>query len=185
MISGNAALDSVTLTAKNAWAGERVPNRVIADSPVPTAQLLLRQAADALAAAPRHEGGARDHGQRHRPDERAREPDRAGGAAARRHAGHGHGGRLREPDRGEYFALAYQVRGAVDVGDQSRPTRRSSPACSTRRARPVFAVADSAPSATIDEGEPGRLAPVRPAGDRAQRRGRERRRTSATCRARS
>ena len=50
VISGNAALDSVTLTAHNAWAGERVPNRVIADSPVPTAQLLLRQAADALAA---------------------------------------------------------------------------------------------------------------------------------------
>ena len=50
VILGNAALDSVTLTAKNAWAGERVPNRVLADQPVNTAAMLLRQAADALAA---------------------------------------------------------------------------------------------------------------------------------------
>ena len=40
VIAGNAALDSVTLTAKNAWAGERVPNRVLADQPVATAAML-------------------------------------------------------------------------------------------------------------------------------------------------
>ncbi len=50
VILGGAALDSVTLTARNAWAGERVPNRVLADQPVNTAAMLLRQAADALAA---------------------------------------------------------------------------------------------------------------------------------------
>lgn len=38
------------VTAKNARAGERVPNRVLADQPVPTAQMLLRRAGDALAA---------------------------------------------------------------------------------------------------------------------------------------
>lgn len=36
----------MTLTAKNFWAGERVPNRALADSPVQVAEFLMRTAAD-------------------------------------------------------------------------------------------------------------------------------------------
>jgi HK97 family phage major capsid protein len=50
VIGGDASLTSVSLTAKNAWCGERIPNRVLADQPVATFQFLTELAASSLAA---------------------------------------------------------------------------------------------------------------------------------------
>jgi HK97 family phage major capsid protein len=49
VINSSAQLDTVTMTALNAWSGERVPNRALADSPVSVAGILVRQAGEALA----------------------------------------------------------------------------------------------------------------------------------------
>jgi HK97 family phage major capsid protein len=46
VIGSSSELDEVTLTAVNFWAGERVPNRALADSPVAVANFLMRTAAD-------------------------------------------------------------------------------------------------------------------------------------------
>jgi HK97 family phage major capsid protein/HK97 family phage prohead protease len=46
VINSSSEIDEVTLTAVNFWAGERVPNRALADSPVQVADFLMRTAAD-------------------------------------------------------------------------------------------------------------------------------------------
>ncbi len=46
VINSSSEIDEVTLTAVNFWAGERVPNRALADSPVQVAEFLMRTAAD-------------------------------------------------------------------------------------------------------------------------------------------
>lgn len=154
VISGNAALDSVTLTAKNAWAGERVPNRVIADSPVPTAQMLLRQAADALAVhldskvvlGTTGSGIDPTSGLANLTGQVAPLQDESPGSST--------AADFVNQISAQYWDLPYQVRGRASW--VLRPTYAqilSGVLDST--GRPVFAVADSAPSATIDEGDPG------------------------------
>jgi HK97 family phage major capsid protein/HK97 family phage prohead protease len=150
VISGSAALDSVTLTAHNAWAGERVPNRVIADSPVPTAALLLRQAADALAAhldtkvviGTTGSGIDPTSGLADLTSSSPVHDDTPGTSTAADFV---------NQISSEYFALDYRVRPrATWVINATYAQLLSNVLDST--SRPVFALAGGVPSATIDEG---------------------------------
>jgi HK97 family phage major capsid protein len=151
VISGNAALDSVTLTAHNAWAGERVPNRVIADQPVPTAALLLRQAADALAAhldtkvviGTTGSGIDPTSGLADLTGTTPVHDDTPGTSSAADFV---------NQTVAEYFALDYRVRPrSTWVISSTYAASLSGVLDST--SRPVFSIRDSAPAATIDEGD--------------------------------